>query len=94
MQASWLTTLMGSLVIIGDVGAFVSKFMSENTAPITPEQWFGYFMGLVTGIGLILAKQFNVSNAPRPAAPAVVSAINAATPNPSSVQPVPPAVKP
>lgn len=74
MQASWLTTVFGVLTIIGDIGAFISHFMAENAAPITPEGWFAYAMGLVTGIGLIVAKAYNVSHAPTPAAaPAVVT---------------------
>lgn len=72
MKASWLTTLFGVLTILGDIGAFISHFMADNPAPITPEGYFAYFMGMVTGIGLIVAKAYNVSHAPAPAEPAPV----------------------
>lgn len=73
MGASYLTTVFGVLTILGDVGAFISHFMKDNPIPMTFEDGFGYFMALATGIGLILAKSFNVSHAPAPAAePTVV----------------------
>lgn len=62
MKASWITTVFGVLTIFGDVGAFVSHFMADNPVPITAEGYFAYGMGLVTGVGLILTKAYNVSN--------------------------------
>lgn len=89
MGASWLTTVFGVLTILGDVGAFISRYMGDNEAPITPEGYFAYFMGLATGIGLILAKSFNVSNSSHPKAATVVSPANEAKVNPAAEEPKP-----
>lgn len=72
MKASWLTTLFGALVIFGDLGAIVSHYMAENPMPTTPEDWFKWGMGLAMGIGLAVAKSFNVSHSGTNAEPHVV----------------------
>lgn len=67
-----MTTLAGIVVIVSDISAFIAKFMGENTAPVSIPEWLAYVAGLAMGVGLIVAKQWNVSNAPQPAPAAVV----------------------
>jgi hypothetical protein len=84
--ASYLTTIFGVLTIMGDIGAFISHFMKDNPAPMTFEEGFAYFMGLATGVGLILAKSFNVTNSPTPKAAITVPPTAAVTANPAEVK--------
>lgn len=84
LGASWLTTIFGGLTILSDVGSFASHFLATNPAPTTVQDWFVWGMGLVTGVGLIVAKSYNVSNSQRPAAAATVSPVAAATTNPAA----------
>ncbi len=83
MAASWMTTVLGIIVLIGDIGNLVTVSIEQNGIPTNATQWFYTLSGLATGIGLLVAKQFNVSNSPHPAAPITVPAAAMATPNPS-----------
>lgn len=72
MAASWLTTVFGALVILGDIAAFIAHYMQDNPAPVTPEGWIMYVTALVSGVGLSLTKTFNVTNSRHPGEAKVV----------------------
>jgi hypothetical protein len=84
MSASWMTTILGIIVLVGDVGNLVTVSIEKNGIPTNATQWFYTLSGLATGIGLLVSKQFNVSNSTHPAAPATVAPAAMATPNPAA----------
>ena len=85
MGASWLTTLLGAAAIIGTVVQFIMGAIEESGMPHDPSTWMSFITKIVVGVGLILSKSYNVSNAPQPAAATVVSAKSEAKKNPSAV---------
>ncbi len=87
MASSWMTTVLGIIVLIGDIGNLVTVSIEKQGIPTNATQWFYTLSGLATGVGLLVAKQFNVSNSPHPAAPVVVTPTLMKTPNPSALPP-------
>jgi hypothetical protein len=68
MFGSWMTTAMGYIVVAATVA---QQAISEQGIPSDTAGWIKLVGGIVTGIGLMLAKDYNKSNAPVPAADAV-----------------------
>lgn len=61
---SWKTSIAGWLVIAGDIIAFVNKSLNEQALPTTVFEWVSYGVALAAGIGMILAKDRDVSGTP------------------------------
>ena len=76
LGTSWKTSLMGWIVIIGDIVAFISKIVQDQGLPQTLVEWIAFGMALITGIALILAKDRDVTGLPK-AVPVVLLAIMA-----------------
>ena len=74
LGTSWKTSLMGWLLIGGDVIAFISKTLEAQALPNTLFEWVGFGMAMVTGIGMILAKDRDVTGLPK-VVPAMLLAI-------------------
>ena len=85
MKASWLTTIFGSGVILAGIFQLVAMTIEENGMPHDTSTWLNFAGKIVAGIGIILAKSYNVSNSPNPVAPVVVPPTAAAKPNPVEV---------
>lgn len=85
MKASSATTVIGIVAIVGTIMQLISATIEEGGMPHDPSTWLSFATKIVVGAGLILAKDFNVSNAPAPAAATVVSKADEAKPNPSAV---------
>ena len=68
MGASWLTTLFGSGAIVGALIQLVMMTIEDNGLPHDASTWMSFATKIVVGVGLILSKSYNVSNAPEPAA--------------------------
>jgi len=68
--ASWMTTAVGYVVVLLTVA---QQVFVEQGMPSTTEAWFKFAGGIVTGVGIALAKDFNKSNSshPQPVAQAV-----------------------
>lgn len=84
--ASWKTAFIGYVIIALDILNLIGEAVKQQGLPTDIQGWIVFAAGLATGIGLILAKDFNVSNSPRPAASVVVSDSAAATPNPAETK--------
>lgn len=82
---SWKTGILGYIVIALDVLQFIAQAVEKQGIPTSFQGWITTLGGLAGGIGLLVAKDFNVSNAPQPAAPTVVSAAAMVKPNPSAI---------
>lgn len=89
LSASYKTAIVGYIIIALDLLKLIGDAIKAEGMPTDLNGWIVFAAGLATGVGLILAKDFNVSNAPKPVASVEVSAAAAATPNPSE-----PLVKP
>ncbi len=87
MSASWLTTLFGSGAILGALIQLVMMTIEENGLPHDASTWMNFATKIVVGVGLIMAKSYNVSNSPNPAAPVVVPPAAAEKPNPAATNP-------
>jgi mannose/fructose/N-acetylgalactosamine-specific phosphotransferase system component IIC len=61
--ASWLTTLFGYVVIVLTV---VQQAVVEQGLPADVAGWIKFAGGIVTGVGIALAKDFNKTNATSP----------------------------
>jgi len=61
--ASWMTTVFGYAVIVLTV---VQQAFIEHGLPEDVAGWIKFAGGIVTGVGIALAKDFNKSNAPKP----------------------------
>lgn len=92
--ASYKTSIFGYIIIALDVLKLIGDAVKQGGVPTDMNGWIVFVAGLATGIGLILSKDYNISNAPRPVASAKVSDANAAIPNPSEIKPPVEAVKP
>lgn len=68
-MVSWKTTVAGICAILTVVIAAVMQFVNGGFGAIT---WEALFVGVIAGVGLILGKDFNVSNAPAPGSAQVV----------------------
>ena len=82
--ASFKTSIIGYIIIALDLLKLVGDAIKEQGMPTDLNGWIVFAAGLATGVGLILAKDYNVSNSSHPAAPTIVSDVVAATPNPSA----------
>lgn len=70
MLKSWKTTAAGIVAILtGALFAF-SQYLSGGFAAIS---WEALIAAITAGVGLMFAKDANVSNAPNPVAPAKVT---------------------
>lgn len=67
LGASWMTTVVGYLVIVLTVA---NQVYTEQGLPHSVPEWIGFVGGIATGVGIALAKDFNKSNAPNPEATA------------------------
>lgn len=61
--ASWMTTVFGYLVIVLTV---VQQAVVEQGLPSDLAGWVKFAGGIVTGVGIALAKDFNKTNATNP----------------------------
>ena len=75
---SWKTGLLGYILIALDVLQFVGQAIEKQGIPTNFQGWIVTISGLAGGIGLIIAKDYDKSNAPQP------------TPVSVSVPPAPP----
>jgi uncharacterized membrane protein YdcZ (DUF606 family) len=87
VKASYLTTLFGSGTILFAVIQLIMFNIEEGGMPHDTSTWFSFAGKVIAGVGIILSKSFNVSNAPNPAAATVVSPASEAKPNPAAVPP-------
>lgn len=65
---SWKTGLLGYILIALDVLQFIGQALQEKGIPSGFQGWIVTISGLAGGIGLIVAKDYNKSNAPQPTA--------------------------
>ena len=65
LGSSWMTTAVGYLVIVLTVA---QQVFTEQGLPADVTGWLKFCGGIVTGVGIALAKDFNKSNAPAPEA--------------------------
>lgn len=61
LGSSWMTSAVGYLVIVLTVA---QQVFTEQGMPGDVVGWLKFVGGLVTGVGIALAKDFNRSNAP------------------------------
>jgi hypothetical protein len=61
--ASWMTTAVGYAVMVLTVA---QQVFVEHGFPTTTDGWFKFVGGIVTGMGIALAKDFNKSNSAHP----------------------------
>ncbi len=69
LGASWRTDLAGWIIIGGDFAKLIADTISKQGIPTEPGGWIAFGVALATGVGLIMAKDGKVSNAPSPVAP-------------------------
>jgi hypothetical protein len=94
-RGSWKTSVLGYIILALDLLKLVGDAIKAEGMPTDMNGWIVFGAGLATGIGLILSKDYDKSNAPVPVAAATVSASSAAKPNPSELKPDPvPPVQP
>jgi len=67
---SWKTAIMGYALIVLDVIQFIGQAVEKQGVPNTLQGWIVTLAGLAGGIGLVIAKDFDKSNAPAPVAEA------------------------
>ena len=63
LGSSWMTTLVGYVVVVLTVA---QQVFVEHGMPTNTEGWFKFAGGIVTGVGIALAKDFNKSNSSHP----------------------------
>jgi hypothetical protein len=63
LGASWKTTLAGISTILVGIGNAVAEFSQGGIGAVN---WTVLFAAITTGVGLIMAKDAGVSNAPAP----------------------------
>lgn len=86
---SWKTSLAGWTLIISGALGLIADIVVTQGIPKTLVEWLLFGSMLVGGIGKLVSKDSDVSNAPKPVAPIVVSATDASKPNPSEVKETP-----
>jgi len=74
--SSWMTTLVGYVVIVLTVA---QQAVVEDGLPGDTAGWIKFVGGIVTGVGIALAKDFNKTNAQHPQP--VAQAVNPSVPN-------------
>lgn len=67
--SSWMTSVVGYIVIVFTVA---QQVLTEGGLPSDAPGWIRFAGGIITGVGLRLAKDSNKSNAPEPKADAEV----------------------
>lgn len=67
LGTSQQTSLVGWVIIAGDLIKLAIDVIREQGLPSDIQGWIGFGIAMATGIGLILAKDANKSNAPVPA---------------------------
>jgi len=75
MNASWKTTLAGVAAILTLIGTGITQYLQGG---MTAVRWDVLLPGLLPAVGLIFAKDWNVSNAPAPGPAQQVKAPSAA----------------
>ena len=63
LGSSWMTSAVGYLVIVLTVA---QQVFTEQGLPSDAAGWIKFTGGIVTGVGIALAKDFNKTNAPNP----------------------------
>jgi len=63
LGSSWMTTLVGYVVIVLTVA---QQAVVEDGLPGDTAGWIKFAGGIVTGVGIALAKDYNKTNAPEP----------------------------
>ena len=63
MIKSWKTTVMGIIAILTVLLTALTQFITGGFAAIS---WEVMITGIIAGVGLIMAKDAGVSNAPNP----------------------------
>lgn len=63
MGASWITSGLGYVVIFL---TWLNQVFVEQGIPKTGKEWIAFGMGNIGGLIGVFAKDFNVSNAPKP----------------------------
>ena len=88
-RGSWKTASLGYIILALDIMKLIGDAVKTGGIPADLNGWIIFVTGLATGIGLILSKDYDKSNAPLPVATATVSEYSQAKPNPSELKPVP-----
>jgi hypothetical protein len=68
MLTNWKTTLAGVATLLGLLGHVLTTLTSGDTSSLVNGLW-GEVAALTSGVGLLFAKDHNVTNAPVPVAP-------------------------
>jgi hypothetical protein len=79
MGKSWITTLFGWIMIVGDLADLVNDTIISQGIPTSISGWIQFAVVLSGGIGLVFAKDYNKSNSPHPVP------VSVAVPDPSNV---------
>lgn len=66
MGGNWLTTIFGAGAIGGSFIQLIMMTIEENGLPHDASTWMNFITKIIIGIGLILSKDYNKSNAPVP----------------------------
>ena len=69
MNTSFKTSIFGYIIIFLDIANLIGEAVKQHGLPSDVQGWIIFAGGLATGIGLILAKDFNVTNSPQPVQP-------------------------
>ena len=88
-RGSWKTSVFGYIIVALDLLKLIGDAVKEQGTPKDMNGWIVFVAGLATGVGLIMSKDYDKSNAPRPVAAATVSTADSVKPNPSELNPVP-----
>ena len=72
MGGSYKTTYFGAFLIALDLFKFIGDAVKTQGLPTSIDGWIVFASGIAAGLGLILAKDYNVSNAVHQQAPTVV----------------------
>ena len=62
MNTSVKTTATGWIIIVGDIIGIIVKTFQEQGFPTDLTTWITFGVALASGIGLLFAKDHNVSN--------------------------------
>lgn len=65
LGTSWKTSVVGWIIIVGDVVAFLVDVIQKQGLPDTVAEWVMFPMGLATGLVAILAKDRDVTGGSR-----------------------------
>lgn len=64
VNTSWKTTLLGWIIIVGDVMALIFKSVEEQGMPTTVAGWIPFVVGLAVGVMGIFSKDRDVTGLP------------------------------